>query len=152
MVFLCSQDFSPSSALLTWLNQLLASTQLVGLLNRQLEVVQVETWNNEMSFLDFAQLLVDLFANGKLKRLKLFKALPLIIPQTLENFQQGLTLLVKRFPQLIHLSVRMRPCGESSADAFNWTEMTTWLSTQAELKLGRHCHWRCLFRLVELWL
>jgi hypothetical protein len=137
---------------LEWLSRLAASAQLRNLLSRQLEVVEVDISNGDVSFLDFAQLVIDLLGDGQLKQLILSKASPLTVPQTLENLQQGLCLLVESLPKLVHLKICMKPCHRSNTHSFDCMQMESWLSSQGESMLARHVHWRCQKFMIDLWL
>jgi hypothetical protein len=132
-----------------WLSRLAAIARLRTLLSRQIEVADVDISANEITFLKFAQLLVDLFADGQLKQLNLHKKVSPTIPQTLDNFQQGLCLLVNSLPKLVHLQIDMRL---SHRNDFNCMEMESWLSTESKSKLARPVHWRCRSFMIDLWL
>ena len=135
--------------ILEWLRRLATTAQLRTLFRRQIEVVDVEMSDNEILFLNFAQLLVDLFADGQLKRLNLSKKVPQTILQTPENFQEGLCLLVDRLPKLVHLRNRVRWCHRNYFDCM---QLESWFSSEGKSKLTRPFHCRCTSFKIELWL
>ena len=73
-----------------WLSRLAIIDSFLTLCRHRIEVAYVEIPENEISFLEFVLLIVDLFADGQLKRLKMAKRISLNILQTLENLQEGL--------------------------------------------------------------
>ncbi len=135
-----------------WLSRLATIASIRTLFRRQIQVAFVEIPENEISFLDFAQLIVDLFADGQLKRLKMVKRISPKILQTLENLQEGLCLLVDRLPRLAHLKIRMATSHFSNRNNFNCKQMESWFSTEAISKLARPIHWRCDSSKIDLWL
>ena len=134
-----------------WLSRMAATDQLFTRLIPQIDVAEVQISNN-ICFLNFAQLIVDLFADGPLKRLNLFQKMPQTILQTIENLQQGLCLLVERLPKLIHLKINIELSYRNNTNRFDCEQMESWFETEANSKLARPVHWRCTSSTIYLWL
>jgi hypothetical protein len=131
------------------LSEMGAYNRLPSSLRHQFKDLKIGKFNDNLPFLDFIQLLINLFSDGNLEKLILIDCFSSNVLQTFDSFQQAICLLVERLPKLIYMSIHVPSFLNITIDQM---ELTKWLSGEIELKLVRYAHWRYRDKILDLWL
>jgi hypothetical protein len=122
--------------------------QLLSSFKRQFKDLKIGKFNGNLPFLDFIQLLINLFSGGNLEKLILIDCFPSNVLQTFDSFQQAICLLVEQLPKLIYLSIHVPSFVHIIIDQM---QLRKWLSGEIEPKLARYAHWRYRDKTLDLW-